>query len=158
MYSAYMHVDSTAAAPGRHITMLSPPFDALRDHCLLFDYKVWMAQYSSEYAPSPRLEIYLSPASHMYSGSKVWGSNSTGEGHAQIEISARPGAILQRVAFVGVVGDPDTTLIVVANVRMEEGSCGATGCKGTLCSDAFGCSSLSAHCKHCCNLISYGKA
>ena len=148
-YLGYMTLDSTEADTGRHIPMLSPPFDASRNNCLLFDYKVWMAEYSKVSAPSPRLEVYLNPSSHKYSGSLVWGSNGTGEGHVQISVWTRPGAVLQRLAFIGVVGDPSTTLISMANVQLNEGRCEEVSCGETLCSDDNGWYSLFTHGKFC---------
>ena len=137
IHSGYMRIESTDAVAGRHIPMLSPPFDASRNHCLLFDYKVWMAEYSRTYAPSPRLEVYLSPSSHVYSGSLVWGSNGTEEGQAQLSLWARSGAVSHRLAIVGVIGDPATTLINIANVQLNDGNCEDTNCGETLCSDGY---------------------
>ena len=145
--SGYMQVEVMAATVGGHISMVSPPFDAMRNDCLLFDYKVWMAEYSSDHAPPPRLDVYLSAADHVYSGLIIWNSNGTGEGHVQLPISASPGAVLYRVSFVGVVGDPGTTLIQVANVQLEEHSCRAAACEGTGCAGDYGCPSLSTFCK-----------
>ena len=147
-----------AAMQGRHIPLVSPAFDALRNHCLVFDYKVWMAAYSYGYAPPPRLEVYLNPAVHAYSGSQIWTSNGTGEGHMKISLWARPRVVLYRVSFVGIIGDPDSTLIVIANVVLNEGSCEATACEEATCGDDTGCSSLSTDCKLLLHLSSDGNS
>ena len=139
----YIQVDEMAASIGGHIPVVSPPVDASRNYCLSFDYKVWMAKYSGDNAPPPRLEVYISQAKHVYSGLKMWSSNGTGEGHAQLSICTTPVAVIYRVSFVGVVGDPGTTLIAVANVQLEEYSCTAAACEGTSCVVNYGCPPLS---------------
>ena len=127
-----MQVDTSDGAMGLHVPMLSPPFDVSKNQCLSFDYKVWVPQYIPENWPPPRLDVYISASSHVFSGWKVWGSNGTGEGHVQIPVQAEPDATF-RISFVGVIGDPATTLINVANVALNSGHCESTDCNQTVC-------------------------
>ena len=123
----YVSVDTNWAEVGLHVPMVSPPFDGHLDHCLQFDYKVWMSPHMLVNMPPPRLEVYISGSKHVYSGWMLWSSNGIGEGHVQVSIRAQTGA-MYRISFVGVVGHPDTTLISVANIHMNKGNCTNLAC------------------------------
>ena len=127
-----MSVDTRHAAVSQHIPMVSPPFDAQVDHCLVFDFKVWASPHTLVNTPAPRLEVYLSDSSHVYSGWKLWTSNGTKEGHAQISILAQPASV-QRVSFVGIIGDPESTSIRVANIQLSDDSCKVVDCAQHSC-------------------------
>ena len=102
--------------------MVSPAFQASHNHCLLFHYKVWMPEFTGHLRRFPELAIYISETSHVFSGSKVWGSNGTGEGLVQIPVWARSGAIY-RLSFVGITISPNTTVIKLAKVELNLGNC-----------------------------------
>ena len=144
--SGYMSVDTRHAIVGQHIPLASPPFEAHTDNCLLFDYKVWAASHTLVDTPAPRLEVYISGSSHVYSVLKLWVSNGTGEGHMKIPIWAQPGS-LQRISFVGVVGDPESTAISVAHIRLNVGRCAAVDCIYPTCEKMMITSILSANSK-----------
>ena len=127
-------MESSNATAGLYIPMLSPPFAAEQNYCFLFHYKVWVSEPIEALERSPELEIYLSQTSHAFSGWKIWGSNGTGEGLAQITVWARPGA-LYRISFVAITYNPLTTLINVANVKLYRGECNSTICNGSMCAD-----------------------
>ena len=160
-------MQSSEATAGLYIPMVSPPFTASQNYCLHFHYKVWMSEsvsghnghepkwpkpkqpqtFSTEVLErSPELEVYLSQCSHVFSGRKVWGSDGTGEGLAQIPVWARPGA-LYRISFVGITYNPLTTLINVANVRLDQDEC-SSRCDGLVSRDEIYDSS--AACKVLC--------
>ena len=142
-----MSLDISDAAVGQHVPMVSPSFDAHVDHCLLFDYKVWVSRHTLTDTPAPRLEVYVSGSSHVYSGRMLWTSNGTGEGHAQISISAQPWS-LQRISFIGIIGDPASTAINVANILLNEGGCAAEDCAQRSCDTRDAVSTVSDHCEY----------
>ena len=120
-----IHVDH--AAIGEHVPMSSPPFYGEGEYCLSFNYKVWVSALGLVNAPPPRLELYIRTSRHVYSGWKLWTSNETGEGHAHISFLATA-RTTYRISFVAVVGHVDTTLIRVANIRLDQGSCSCSDC------------------------------
>ena len=141
-----MSVNTNHAAVGQHIPMVSPPFDAQVDHCLVFDYKVWASPHTLVNTPAPRLEVYLSDSSHVYFGWKLWTSKGTTEGHAQISIWAKPASV-QRVSFVGIIGDPESTSIRVANIQLNEANCKAVDCVHHSCEASGTITYLPVDCK-----------
>ena len=122
------------ATVGLYIPMVSPPFTASQNYCFRFHYKVWVSESIEVLERSPELGVYLSQSSHAFSGWKVWGSNGTGEGLAQIPVWARPGA-LYRISFVTITYDPLNTLVKVANVKMDQGECYSLICEDPLCAE-----------------------
>ena len=147
MASGYMSLDTSHAAVGQHVPMVSPSFDAHKNHCLLFDYKVWVSRHTLIDSPAPRLEVYISGSNHIHSGWMLWTSNGTGEGHAQILISAQPWA-LQTISFVGIIGDRDSTAISVANILLNEGGCRSDSCAQSSCATKGAVSIVSENCEY----------
>ena len=131
-FEGYMTVDTSHAAVGQHVTMSSPPFDGQEYHCLSFDYKVWVSALGLIDTPFPRLEVYIRTSRHAYSGWMLWTSNGTGEGHVQVTVQAQLG-LTHRISFLGVVGNPDTTLIIVANIQLNKGICFTLDCAQEIC-------------------------
>ena len=125
-------MDTSHAAVGEHVPTSSPAFNVQENHCLSFDYKVWVSALGLENTPAPRLEVYIRISRHLFSGWKLWTSNGTGEGHAQISIRGQADSTY-RISFVGVVGHPETTLISVANIQLREGSCYPFDCANEMC-------------------------
>ena len=115
-------MDTSHAIVGQHAPLSSPSFDGEEDLCLSFDYKVWVSRLGLVNTPPPRLEVYIRESRHVYSGSQLWTSNGTGEGHQQISVRTQTGSPYW-ITFVGVVGHPDTTLITVANIQLSQDNC-----------------------------------
>ena len=115
-------MDTSRAILGQHVPMSSPSFKGQGNHCLTFDYKVWVSPLGLKNMAAPRLEVNIRTSRHVYSGWKLWTSNGTGDGHTHITLWAQAGST-HWISFVGVVGHSDTTLISVANIRQNEGGC-----------------------------------
>ena len=81
-----------------------------------------MSQLALLTTPAPRLEVYIRTARHVYSGWKLWTSNGTGDGHAQITVQTQAD-LTYWISFVGVVGHPETTFITMASIRMNQTNC-----------------------------------
>ena len=141
-----MSVDIIHAGLGQHIPMVSPPFYAHVDHCLLFDYKIWASPHTLVHTPAPRLEIYISGSNHVYSGRKMWTSNGTGEGQVQLFVFAQPKSV-QMISFVGIVGDRESTSISVANIVLNGQRCTVSDCGQHNCDGSSTVSLLSVNCK-----------
>ena len=81
-----------------------------------------MSQLALLTTPAPRLEVYIRTARHVYSGWKLWTSNGTGDGHAQVSVQMQAD-LTYWISFVGVVGHPETTLITVASIHLNQTNC-----------------------------------
>ena len=141
-YLGYMSVDTSHAAMGQYIPMVSPPFHADGDYCILFDFKVWASPHTLVNTPVPELQVSMSGSKHVYSGRQLWVSNGTGEGHAQISIWALPGSV-QRIGFFGIIGDLESTHISIANILLKENGCTMVDCARRNCTNTFTTSILS---------------
>ena len=128
----YVTLDTSHATVGQHVPVSSPSFTGQGVHCLAFDYKVWVSRMGLVNMPAPRLELYIRISRHVYSGWKLWTSNGTGDGHIQISVQTRAKSTYW-ISFVGVVGHLDTTLISVANIRLNEDKCNTTDCRQEVC-------------------------
>ena len=117
---------------GQHVPISSPSFNGQGNHCLSFDYKVWVSRLGLVNTFAPRLELYTRTSRHVYSGWKLWTSNGTGEGHVQIPVQNQAGST-NWISFKGVVGHPDTTLISVANIRLNQDKCLNVDCAQGMC-------------------------
>ena len=133
-FVGYMELHASEKTAGLHIPMVTPTFEVRRNKCFLFHYYVWMSEFNRELRRSPELEVYISETSHVFSGWKVWRSNGTGEGLVQIPIWEKPGATY-RISIVGMTNNPRTTLIKVANAKLDQGECYSLKCDNTLCAD-----------------------
>ena len=128
----YMTVDASHGAVGQHVPMSSPSFRGHGDYCLSFDCKIWVSALELVKTPPPRLGVYIRTSSHVHSGWQLWTSNGTGDGHTQISVHIQAG-LTYWIAFVGVVGHPDTSLISVANVRLLPNNCTILVCEEEGC-------------------------
>ena len=150
-----MSVDTSHAAVGQHVPVSSPSFEGQGDLCLSFDYKVWVSRLGLVNTPPPRLEVYIRISRHVYSGWKLWASNGTGEGHAQLSVWAQA-QWTYWISFVGVVGHPETTLISVANIRLNQDNCINPDCTQNLCGvnqdNSLNCKSSKTVYKYICEM------
>ena len=133
-FAGYMELRTSETTAGLYIPMISPAFEVRQNKCFLFYYNVWMSESNRQLGRSPELEVYISETSHVFSGWKVWGSNGAGEGLVQIPLWAKTGATY-RISFVGIINNPSTTLIKVANAKLNQGECNSLNCDSTICAD-----------------------
>ena len=133
-FVGYMELRISETTAGLYIPMVSPAFEVRHNKCFLFHYIVWLSESNRQLGRVPELKVYISETAHVFSGWKVWGSNGAGEGLVQIPIWAKPGATY-RISFVGIIDDPSTTLIKVANAKLDQGECNSLNCDSTVCAD-----------------------
>ena len=116
-----MQVQSVDALAGMVISMTSPEFYRMEHHCLTFEYEVNVPQ------GTPGLEIHVRMTDYMLSGDKLWSSKNypSQRDYANITIPAveRPKDASYVLDFVGILADPRTTLIRIANIEYSSGQC-----------------------------------
>ena len=118
----YMELEPRTGTVGMYAPMSTPEFYASKDHCLQFNYNLWVVDSTLTSVAPPSLEVYVRTSDHVYSGRRLWRVTGINEGRALIRISAIS-ALSCFIDFVGIVGDPASTLIRVANVALNAGSC-----------------------------------
>ena len=117
-----MQIQGVDALAGMAISMSSPDFYRTNHHCLTFEYEVRAPQ------SMPGLEIHVRMTDYELSGDKIWSSEDYSYrrdyAHTTIEAVENSKDITYVLDFVGVLADPRTTLIRIANVGFSSGPCG----------------------------------
>ena len=113
-----IHGDAMA---GMVVSMTTPEFSITSPHCLTFDYEVKAS------GDRPTLEIHMRVTDHILSGNIIWTSQDyiSQKGKASITLVASnvSGDLLRVLDFVGIVAEPTSTLIRIANVQFVGGNC-----------------------------------
>ena len=114
-------VHSVVAIAGMVVSMTTPAFSMTTPLCLTFDYEV------KAFGDTPILEIHIRMTNYMLSGDVIWTSKDYNRQRdkARITLSAARdlGNSQYMLDFVGIVAEPVSTLIRVANVGVSDGQC-----------------------------------
>ena len=117
LFTGYMEVMTSEAVAGMHVPMSTPEFNASKSYCLRFDYNLF---------PMPSvLGVYARTSNHVNTGRKLWFTENTGYDRVQVQIWPKSTAILI-IDFIAIIADPETTVIKVASVQLNEGICNDT--------------------------------
>ena len=136
-FIGYMELVTEAAVAGMHVPMSTPEFNGSIRHCLLFDYDVMSADRPLSAHKHSFLGVYLRTSSFVYTGRRLWFTNNTGKNHVHIQIWPAS-TVITFIDFVGTIADPNSTVIQIANVKLQKGLCSPTG--NTVCkSNEFQC-------------------
>ena len=112
---------SVAALVGMVVSMTTPTFSMTVPHCLTFVYEVKAS------GDTPILEIHTRLTDYMLTGRRIWTSQDfeLQENKASITLSVVNGSRdLQYILdFIGIVEEPTSTLIRIANVGFTDGEC-----------------------------------
>ena len=114
-----MQIDTTSAQSHMVVAMTTPEYDPSISHCLSFEYKVDGSTDSGQ----PQLSLYTRTYDYALTGDRLWTTATNGWGTAVILVPARNNSETAVFDFIGVLGDPSTTVINVANVQFTEGQC-----------------------------------
>ena len=113
-----MQVHSADATAGMVVPMTSPEFSRSGPHCLTFEYE---AKASSG---TPYLEVHVRMTHYMLSGDKIYTSKSV---RRKVSLTVQGISFSEETSymldFIGVVGDPRSTLIRVAEVGFSDKKC-----------------------------------
>ena len=114
-------IHSVNAIAGMVVPMTTPGFFVTATHCLTFDYEVRST------GDAPILEVHIRTTDYMLTGRRIWTSQDSGLQHnrARIALSAENGPrdLKHVFDFVGIVSDPTSTLIRIANIDFLDGQC-----------------------------------
>ena len=120
----YMQVEvrSVSAIAGMVVSMTTPGFILSDPHCLTFDYKVMASS-----GDTPILEIHTRMTDYMLSGKRLWTSQDYNRQHSKASIALSvangTGQIQYVLDFVGILAEPESTLIRISNVEFLVGQC-----------------------------------
>ena len=119
----YMHVKvhRFSAIAGVLVSMTTPTFFMGTAHCLTFEYEVAASP------DAPVLEIHTRMTDYMLSGKKIWTSHDYNLQQNQASINLLAANDSRDVPyvfdFVGILDQPTSTVIRVANVEFYDGQC-----------------------------------
>ena len=117
----YMQVKIADAMIGEVTTMTSPEFSRDGQYCLSFDYEVTAS------SDSPALEVHTRMTDYKLSGDMIWSSqwdtSKLNRTSITIQASENVQHMPQVLDFVGVLGEPKSTVIRLANIEFSNGQC-----------------------------------
>ena len=120
----YLKVDITNAHVKSYAVVTSPQFDPTTlPYCLTFEFRLWAPDYTLQTSPHPALEIHSRSDTHPLTGKREWYSRQSGNGMGYVTFFPNASLAPMHIDFVGIVGDPDTSVIQIANVHFVVGYC-----------------------------------
>ena len=117
-------VDVTNAHMKSYAIVTSPEFDpTTQPYCLAFEFRLWAPDYTLKKSPHPALEVHSRSYTHPLTGKREWYSNQSGNRKGYINFFPNASLPPLHIDFVGIVGDPDRSVIQIANVHFMVGNC-----------------------------------